>query len=312
MSLVDNVITVRILYMLTSPFNKWDAFKFGIIDKDGKTLKKLSQLKTTAEQDSFSMLHRFVRKMKLMLAVLPGGKSSLASYAASYMLIKEHMDVLTEDNIEELFADMLNTYEGDVDVPQELLEEINKALNEEMTTTAAIESDVPRIYPKKRGRKVVYKKVGTIAHDLIKKMPKPVNEDWVCNVNGELICEDILPPEAETAPEAPKVPKKTANDHLIPKGYLNSKQLVDAIGKKADKVFRHEWYQKWCHLHYPGVTKFRVTVDPVTSHMAVYSAGSPDTMVRFDYNFSRGKIAAAHLFRKEGEQWIWKKSTNPD
>ena len=36
---VDLFVTYRFLKLLTTPFDKTDAFKFGIIDKDGNRIK---------------------------------------------------------------------------------------------------------------------------------------------------------------------------------------------------------------------------------------------------------------------------------
>ena len=43
--LVDLVITYRVVKLLVTPFEKQEAFKYGIIDKDGKVLKNLEHLK---------------------------------------------------------------------------------------------------------------------------------------------------------------------------------------------------------------------------------------------------------------------------
>ena len=43
---VDLVITYRVIKLLVTPFEKQEAFKFGIIDKDGKVLRKYRTLKT--------------------------------------------------------------------------------------------------------------------------------------------------------------------------------------------------------------------------------------------------------------------------
>ena len=51
---VDLVITYRVIKLLVTPFNKQEAFKQGIIDKDGKVLRKYRTLKTTAEKKSMS------------------------------------------------------------------------------------------------------------------------------------------------------------------------------------------------------------------------------------------------------------------
>jgi hypothetical protein len=86
---VDNLIAFRILYMLITPFDKTDAFKQGIIDKDGNALKKTKDLKTDAEKDSYTTLDKLVFSLKKLLNKVPGGKSQLASIVASYWLVKE-------------------------------------------------------------------------------------------------------------------------------------------------------------------------------------------------------------------------------
>lgn len=107
--LVDNAIALRIIYLLITPFNRTDAFKLGIIDTTGKPLKKASQLKTNAERDSFTMLHRLVFRLKRVIGTLPFGQTNLASYAAAFALIKEHYTDNNEtDDLEELFVSLLN------------------------------------------------------------------------------------------------------------------------------------------------------------------------------------------------------------
>ena len=61
---VDLIITYRVVKLLATPFEKQEAFKYGIIDKDGKVLRKFRTLKTTAEKKSYTMLHRFVLNLK--------------------------------------------------------------------------------------------------------------------------------------------------------------------------------------------------------------------------------------------------------
>ena len=46
---VDSVITYRILRILTMPFIKTEAYKLGIIDENGKELKKMSSLQSVTE-----------------------------------------------------------------------------------------------------------------------------------------------------------------------------------------------------------------------------------------------------------------------
>ena len=64
---VDLVITYRVVKLLVTPFNKQEAFKQGIIDKDGKVLRKYRTLKTTGEKKSYTILHRFIFNLKRFL-----------------------------------------------------------------------------------------------------------------------------------------------------------------------------------------------------------------------------------------------------
>ena len=83
---VDLVITYRVVKLLATPFNKQEAFKYGIIDKDGKVLRKYRTLKTTAEKKSYTILHRFVFNLKRILARAGlGGK--LGTFAVALALL---------------------------------------------------------------------------------------------------------------------------------------------------------------------------------------------------------------------------------
>jgi hypothetical protein len=83
---VDLVITYRVIKLLVTPFERQEAFKYGIIDKDGKVLRKFKTLKTTAEKKSYTMLHRFVFNLKRILQrVGLGGR--LGSFAVALALL---------------------------------------------------------------------------------------------------------------------------------------------------------------------------------------------------------------------------------
>ena len=82
--LLDNAVALRTVWLLTLPFDKWPAFKDGIIDKDGKVINEPKK-----ENDDWTMMHRLVSRLKIMLGKLPGGKSQFASLTAAYMLVKE-------------------------------------------------------------------------------------------------------------------------------------------------------------------------------------------------------------------------------
>ena len=92
MNVVDTVIVFRILKMMTRKWSEMDAYKFGLIDDNGKRIKT-KKPKTSEEKNSFTLLHRLVFNLKRVLELLPFGRTRLASYAASLALLKEHFEI---------------------------------------------------------------------------------------------------------------------------------------------------------------------------------------------------------------------------
>lgn len=86
MRIVDNLIALRIIYLLVTPIEDTDAFKLGLIDKDGKTIRKA---KTSEETKATSMLHRLVWNLKRLISLAPGGSTKIGSMVAAYLLVKE-------------------------------------------------------------------------------------------------------------------------------------------------------------------------------------------------------------------------------
>jgi hypothetical protein len=83
---IDLVITYRVIKLLVTPFERQEAYKQGIIDKDGNVLKKYRTLKTTKEKQSYTILHRFVFNLKRILKrVGLGGR--LGSFAVALALL---------------------------------------------------------------------------------------------------------------------------------------------------------------------------------------------------------------------------------
>lgn len=107
---VDLFLTYKFLRMLTTPFNKTEAFKLGIIDESGEVLK--TEL-NDEEKKAYSIFTRLVFNLKKLLEMAPGGKSKLASYAAALFLIRESAPSIAEkDTIEYAFKKYLHNYQG--------------------------------------------------------------------------------------------------------------------------------------------------------------------------------------------------------
>ena len=86
---VDNIIALRILRLLTVPFNETDAFKLGIIDAKSKELKRMRDLHTDAELEAYTLLHRLVFRLKKIIEKVPIENKKIVSYAAAIALIRE-------------------------------------------------------------------------------------------------------------------------------------------------------------------------------------------------------------------------------
>jgi len=117
---VDSVIAYRILNMLVTPFQNTEAFRLGIIDKNGKELKTMQQLNTVAERDAYSILHRLVFRLKRIIEKIPIENKRLVSLAAAYSLIKENYNVKKEIlDLEKQYLTRLNTnLSEEIDVVQ--------------------------------------------------------------------------------------------------------------------------------------------------------------------------------------------------
>ena len=85
-SAVDLILIYQFLKRLTTPFEKTEAFKLGLIDKNGK---KLRDPETSQEEKAYGYFDRLTFNIKKLIEQLPGGKSKLASYAAALFLIRE-------------------------------------------------------------------------------------------------------------------------------------------------------------------------------------------------------------------------------
>jgi hypothetical protein len=126
---IDLIITYRVVKMLVTPFEKTQAFKRGIIDADGKVLRKFKTIKGI-ERKHYTMLHRFVFNLKRILKKVGLG-SRLGSFGVALaLLIKEdksylqHKDaiesaVITYLKEENLYNMLLNEIREIPEIPGE-------------------------------------------------------------------------------------------------------------------------------------------------------------------------------------------------
>ena len=97
----DLVYTFRFLKLLVTPFEKTNAYKLGLIDDEGKKLRKAD---TTEEKSAYNAFHRIVFNIKKLIAKVPGGKTRIASYASALFLIKEQNN-LSDKNLRKIIEE---------------------------------------------------------------------------------------------------------------------------------------------------------------------------------------------------------------
>ena len=127
---IDLFVTYRFLRLLTTPFEKTDAFKLGIIDKNGNRIKKPKstqpavELATTELKNAYTFLHKLVFNIKKIFAKVPGLRTKVGTYAAALFLLKdtfkEHIE--DPDMFEKEFIKFLK--ENNVELDTEISEEV--------------------------------------------------------------------------------------------------------------------------------------------------------------------------------------------
>lgn len=96
---LDIYLIYEFLRRLVTPFDKWDAYKIGLIDKDGKVIVDKDD-RTDEQNKAWGYYDRLIANLKKLLGKIPGGKSRIASFAAALLLLREHN--LDPDDVEYL------------------------------------------------------------------------------------------------------------------------------------------------------------------------------------------------------------------
>ena len=128
MSLLNTVTAIKFLKQLTTPFNKMKAYELGIIDEDGKLLKKKKERKTKEEKEAYDTFTRLIVNLKRHLGMVPFLRGRLGSLSAALWLMREEVElsdddlmgtfvqylreerIMSEDNIKDLIEDYYSQY----------------------------------------------------------------------------------------------------------------------------------------------------------------------------------------------------------
>ena len=100
---IDLFVTYRFLKLLTTPFEKTDAYKLGIIDEKGnrvlqpKSTKPAVELATSELKNAYTILHKLVFNIKKIFAKVPGLRTKVGTYAAALFLLKDTFKESVDD-----------------------------------------------------------------------------------------------------------------------------------------------------------------------------------------------------------------------
>ena len=120
---IDLFVTYSFIKLLTTPFEKTDAYKLGVIDADGnRTDKKLYKEK---EQKAYTILHKLVFNIKKIFGKVPGLRTKMGTYAAALFLLKDTFKEHVEDPqvFEKEFLKYLK--ENNIEIDNSITEEVS-------------------------------------------------------------------------------------------------------------------------------------------------------------------------------------------
>jgi len=127
---IDLFVTYRFLKLLTTPFEKTEAFKLGIIDEKGnrvklpKSTRPAVELATVEQKNAYTILHKLVFNIKKIFAKVPGLRTKVGTYAAALFLLKDTFkeSVDDPDMFEKEFMKYLK--ENDMEFDDSISEEV--------------------------------------------------------------------------------------------------------------------------------------------------------------------------------------------
>ena len=127
---IDLFVTYRFIRLLTTPFQKTDAYKLGIIDENGNRIRQPNstkpavELATIEQKNSYTILHKLVFNIKKLFAKVTGLRTKDATYAAALFLLKDTFKEHVEDP--DMFEKQFMKYlkENDVEFDDSISEEV--------------------------------------------------------------------------------------------------------------------------------------------------------------------------------------------
>ena len=137
---IDSLIVFRILKMLTTPFKKMKAYKFGFIDERGNRIKKIKDDDgkeidnnpiTTDEKNSLTPLHRLVFNLKKII-------EKLIAYEAEKDKIKSSTNY-PADQVADFMADDNTVVKEIIGLAGQLIQEQDNPMVDEVEFLKSID-----------------------------------------------------------------------------------------------------------------------------------------------------------------------------
>lgn len=95
----DLFLVYEVLLRLSTPFSQWPAFKQGIIDADGKVLRKRETFTSKEDERAWTMFDTLMLNIKKSLENFPSIGTKLQSFLTSTFLLKEFDENSSVDSI---------------------------------------------------------------------------------------------------------------------------------------------------------------------------------------------------------------------
>ena len=249
----DLYFVFRFLRLLTMKYESTDAYKFGIIDRKGKALRKSADLESTKEKASYTMLHRMVFKIRRLMEKIPGGR--FVNYAAALFLLTEQKDarIWTDDGyMKTKLMEFLETdWEANAKLLKEEVDNMDKKSfksfltenqdieeSQELQAMMALDDAGIEAVINKKGRIVVKKKD-------IKKAEKALSKSFKRGGEPDLYFEEVEIEEAVNLKKLKKEYEKNEDKNYHTENYL---LLAKAFGtpaevKKVEEILKKEQKQ---------------------------------------------------------------------
>ena len=131
---LNYIVLYKIIMRMITNIQDTKAYKLGIVDKNGKILRKRRTLKTKEEKDSLTRLDIFVFNLKRILG--PLARSKLVNITAALFLLKEQDNLNNLEDFENRYT-LLETgyseFESSLDSKDlKIIEKMSETLEEDI------------------------------------------------------------------------------------------------------------------------------------------------------------------------------------